>query len=57
MQRYRVDVVLALTLPRNILMPFRDDNRDDEWYQADDDHVTEGDVCDVEDPTKRPKED
>ena len=33
-------------------MPFRDDNRDDERYQADDDHVTEGDVCDVEDFTK-----
>ena len=30
-------------------MPFRDDNWDDERYQADDDHVAEGDVCDVED--------
>ena len=38
-------------------MPFRDDNWDDEWYQADDDHVAEGDVCDVEDFTKRAKED
>ena len=38
-------------------MPFRDDNWDDECHQADDDHVIEGDVCDVQDFAKGPKED